>query len=150
MYHFIVKRKLERAFKDINAGRFDRIVAQFAPQHRHAMYGRHALAGERVTLQSTARWYERLKRLLPSLRFQIAAISVSGWPWDTRAMVEWTDTFMLPDGERGSNQGVHSLRLSWGRITSLAVHCDTAKLEGYCARLAQLGVSEATASPICD
>ena len=60
MYHAIVRRKLRRAFDDINAGRYDGIVAQFAPRHRHAMAGEHALAGERHTPASTARWYERL------------------------------------------------------------------------------------------
>ena len=33
MYHAIVRHMLRRAFADINAGRYDGIVAQFAPQH---------------------------------------------------------------------------------------------------------------------
>ena len=54
MYHFIVKQKLRRAFRDINAGRYERIVPQFAQKHRHTMYGNHALAGERTMISSTA------------------------------------------------------------------------------------------------
>ena len=148
MYHFIVKQKLRRAFADINAARYERIVPQFATSHRHVMYGEHALGGERHTIKSTAAWYARLQRLLPNLRFDMQAIAVTGWPWNTTAMVSWNDHFTLPDGSAGSNQGVHVFGLAWGRVTALAVHCDTAKFQRYCARIAQLGQAEATTAPI--
>lgn len=150
MYHFIVKQKLRCAFSDINAGRYDRIVPQFATKHRHAMYGNHALAGERTTVASTALWYARLQRLFPDLHFNVQAIAVTGWPWNTVAMVTWNDRFALPDGTPGSNQGVHVFGLAWGRVTSLAVHCDTAKFEGYCRQMAETGREEAIAVPITD
>ena len=150
MYHFIVKQKLHRAFADINAGRFDRIVSQFADHHRHLMHGNHALGGERRSIASTTRWYARLQRLLPDLRFDVQAVAVTGWPWNTIAMVSWNDHFTLPDGSAGSNQGVHVFHLVWGRVTSLAVHCDTAKFEGFCVRMAALGLAEAVSSPIID
>ncbi len=150
MYHFIVRQKLRRAFQEINAGDYQNIVAQFSLEHRHAMFGRHALAGERTSMDSTTRWYARLQRLLPDLKFQIGAIVVAGWPWDTCAVVTWHDTFTLPDGQPASNRGVHVFRLAWGKVRSLEVHCDTAKLEEYCARMAELGIAEAAAAPICD
>lgn len=150
MYHFIVKQKLRRAFADINAGRYERIVPQFAAQHRHIMYGEHALAGQRHTLASTRAWYERLQRLLPDLRFDVHAIAVTGWPWNTTAMVSWKDHFTLPDGSAAGNQGVHVFTLAWGRVTSLAVHCDTAKLAGYCESIKVGGCPEAAAPPITD
>jgi ketosteroid isomerase-like protein len=150
MYHFVVRQKLRRSFRDINSGRYANIVAQFAQRHRHVMFGRHALAGERSTVASTREWYGRLQRLLPDLRFEIQSIAVSGWPWDTRALVSWTDSFTLPDGSPGNNQGVHELRLAWGKVVSLEVHCDTARLEGYCERMQALGRAEAGAAPISD
>jgi ketosteroid isomerase-like protein len=150
VYHFIVKQKLRRAFANINAGRYEHILPQFAASHRHVMFGDHALGGERCTLASTTKWYARLQRLLPDLRFNIQAIAVTGWPWHTVAMVAWTDAFTLPDGSAGNNQGVHVFTLVWGRVTSLAVHCDTEKLAGYCAEIALMGVSEATAAAISD
>jgi hypothetical protein len=91
-----------------------------------------------------------LQRLLPDLRFEIHSMAVAGWPWDTRALVSWSDSFTLPDGTPGSNQGVHELRLAWGKVVSLEVHCDTAKLEDYCARMQALGLAEAGAAPISD
>ncbi len=150
MYHFIVKQKLRRAFRDINAGRYERILPQFGAKHRHIMYGEHALGGERNTLASTTQWYARLQRLLPDLCFNLQAVAVTGWPWNTVATVTWNDRFTLPDGSPGSNQGVHVFGLAWGRVTSLAVHCDTGKFEGYCQRMAETGREEAIAAPITD
>jgi ketosteroid isomerase-like protein len=150
MYHAIVRRQLRRAFEDINAGRYDGIVGRFAPAHRHAMAGRHPLAGERRTPASTARWYERLQRLLPGLAFEIRSIVVGGTPWRTHAAVAWDDRFMLPDGTVGSNSGVHEFELAWGRIRSLVIHCDTERLHDYCRRIAAAGVAEASAAPITD
>ncbi len=150
MYHAIVRRKLRRAFADINAGRYDGIVAQFAPQHRHAMAGRHALAGDRRSVASTARWYERLQRLLPGLQFDVRAIVVGGMPWHTTAAVSWDDRFALPDGTQGSNTGVHEFELRWGRVSSLVIHCDSQRLQQYCEHLVACGVAEAGAEPITD
>ena len=150
MYHHVVRRQVQRAFHEINAGRYQPVVAQFAAQHRHAMFGQHALGGERNTLGSTRDWYARLQRLLPDLRFELQSIAVSGWPWDTRALVSWKDSFSLPDGSRGSNQGVHELRLAWGKLVCLEVHCDTARLQSYCERMQALGLAEAGAAPIAD
>ncbi len=150
MYHFIAKQKLRRTFSHINNGRYDRIVPQFATKHCHVMYGNHALAGERTTIPSTTQWYARLQRLLPDLRFNVQAVAVTGWPWNTVAAVTRTDQFTLPDGAVASNQGVHVFGLAWGRVSSLVAHCDTAKLEAYCRRLAETGSEEAAAAPIAD
>jgi ketosteroid isomerase-like protein len=150
MYHAIVRAKLRRAFRQINAGRYDPIVAQFAEPHVHVMHGEHAMSGERRSIASTARWYARLQRLMPDLRFEIEHIAVAGWPWRTVAFVAWTDQFTLPDGTRTANQGVHVFGLRWGKVHSLAVHCDTARLEGLLRRAAALGLGEAIAPPIDD
>ena len=150
MYHFFVRRKLRLAFADINEGRYAGIVDAFAEPLVHVMHGHHALAGERRTLAAIDQWYARLQRLLPDLHFRIHAVISSGWPWATRATVSWTDEFTLPDGTRGTNQGVHEFLLRWGKVRALAVHCDTARLEGYCQYMAATGRIEALASPITD
>lgn len=150
MYHYVVRRKLRRAFRDINDGAWARILPQFAVVHRHVMFGEHALAGERHTLVATTRWYERLARVLPGLQFDVGAIAVTGWPWHTRATVTWKDRFRLPDGSLGSNQGVHEFELRWGRVHVMQVHCDTERLARYCKRIAAEGLTEAVAAPIED
>lgn len=150
MYHLIVRRRLMAAFAALNAGHLDAIPAQFASTHRHRMVGEHALGGERRDRAATARWYARLQRLLPGLRFDVNGIWVSGWPWRTRAVVAWQDRFRLPGGREGSNLGMHEFELRWGRVTALTVHCDTARLRGYLAELAAAGQPEALAPPITD
>ena len=150
MYHFLVRRKLRAAFRDISMGSYGRVLSLFASEHRHVMYGRHALAGERHTKESTAQWYSRLGRVLPGLQFDVRSIAVTGWPWRTTATVAWKQRFRLPDGTYGYNQGVHEFELRWGRVHVMKVHCDTARLEAYCRRLVADGVAEAGAEPIVD
>ncbi len=147
MYHRIVKRRLRRAFEDINAGRYDRIVPQFAPAHRHAFLGEHALGGTRRGLEATRAWYGRLARVFPDLRFDVRSIAVAGGPWDTVAMIEWIDNFTV-NGTPAGNQGVHVFRLRWGRVVELSVYCDTAKLRRYLEEKAAGGLAEAIAPPI--
>jgi ketosteroid isomerase-like protein len=149
MFHAIMRAKLRGAFRDIDAGRYDRIVPQFAARHEHVFGGEHALAGTRRSVEATGRWYERLARVFPDLRFEITSIVVSGWPWDTRAAVEWRDHFTV-DGAPRSNEGVHMFRFAWGRVTSLHVYCDTQKLAAVLAAKAEGGVGEAVAAPIVD
>lgn len=148
MYHAIVRCKLLNAFAELNAGRYDAIPAQFAAAHRHCMVGEHALGGERRDLEATTRWYGRLQRLLPGLRFEVDGVWVSGWPWRTRAVISWRDRFQLPGGREGSNVGMHEFELRWGRVSALTVHCDTARLAGYLAEVAAAGQPEALAEPI--
>jgi len=147
VYHRIVKRRLRRAFGDINAGRYERIVPQFAPAHRHVFFGEHALGGTRRHLEATGAWYERLARVFPDLHFEVRDIVVAGWPWRTVAVVEWVDRFAV-NGVPGGNQGVHVFRLRWGRVVELSVYCDTDKLRRYLEAKAADGLIEAIAPPI--
>lgn len=150
MYHWIVKRKLERAFDAIARGDYASIVAQFAPTHVHVFHGDHALGGARSKLATTRTWYARLARVFPDLAFEIRSIAVEGFPWRTRAIVEWRDRFTLPDGAPGSNQGIHVFERAWGKVRSLEIHCDTARLGRYLETMSALGVAEAAMPPIVD
>lgn len=150
MYHFVVRQRLRGAFAELNAGRYDGIASQFARQHSHRMVGQHALGGERRSLAATQAWYARLQRLLPGLRFELDGIWVSGWPWRTRAVVAWRDSFRLPGGRQGSNCGMHEFELRWGHVSALTVHCDTARLSHYLAEVAAAGQPEALEAPITD
>jgi ketosteroid isomerase-like protein len=149
MYHFIIRTQVRRAFAAVNAGAYSKLIPQFAREHEHWVAGQHALGGRRRTVSGTRRWYDRLAEIFPGLQFQLRNITVSGWPWNTTAMVEWTDCFPLgSNGEQGSNEGVHVLQFRWGRVVRLSVYCDTQKLAGYCAVLSERGVAAAAAQPI--
>ena len=150
MYHAIVERKLRRAFEALNHGDHGPVLAAFSPQAEHVFHGEHALAGARHGIHNIEPWYARLKAVLPDLHFDIDSVLVRGTPWNTAALVEWRDHFHLRDGNRGSNQGVHALRLKWGRVTSLRVYCDTQVLAQMLRRQCELGVPEAGLAPLGD
>lgn len=87
---------------------------------------------------------------MPDLNFVINKIAISGTPRKTIAMLEWTDTLSDPSGKKYSNEGVHVITISWGKVTSLQVFCDTKYLLGYFDALKQLGIDEASSKPIND
>lgn len=148
MYHAIVKRKMRDSFDQINKGNYAAIVRQFAPTAEHWFSGSHALAGRRGDVQQIQEWYDRLAEIFPDLRFQITKLVVGGWPWDTSALIEWVDFIGDREGAAFSNQGVHVIRLKWGKVTELHVYCDTQLLAAICERLGSQGVSVAVEEPI--
>lgn len=149
MYHAIVRHKLRQTFEQINAGNYEGILRQFSPDLQHWFSGSgHALAGQRDNLQITTDWYKRLARIFPDLRFELKKVVVSGWPWHTLAAVEWVDHFSSPDGQSFSNEGVHFLKLKWGRVTELHIYCDTERLARICQTLGQQGRTEALELPL--
>ena len=150
IYASIVERKLRAAFAALNRGDHAPILASFGAPVEHAFFGRHALGGARRSMAGIEPWYRRLKRIFPDLRFDIDAVVVRGAPWNTVALVEWRDHFTLPDGSRRGNQGVHALRLRWGKVVSLRVYCDTQLLERVLDDIASQGVGDAALAPITD
>jgi ketosteroid isomerase-like protein len=150
IYRAIVERKLRHAFAALNRGDYQPVLAAFAPSAEHTFYGEHALGGSRHTPVGVQRWYARLRTLFPDLHFDLDSVIVRGWPWATVAVVEWRDQFALRDGQRRGNQGVHVLRLRWGRVTSLRIHCDTQRLAGILQALQAQGVADAGMAPIAD
>ena len=118
IYRRIVEHQLRSAFEALNRGDHGPVLGAFGTPVEHVFFGRHALAGSRHAMASIVPWYQRLKALFPDLQFEIRAVAVRGMPWNTTALVEWRDRFTMPDGTRRGNQGVHALRLKWGRVVS--------------------------------
>ncbi|NLY08313.1 MAG: SnoaL-like domain-containing protein [Tissierellia bacterium] len=150
MYHAIVKRNLINSFAALNNGDYDFVTKQFNKDGvSHWFSGEnHPLSGLRRTHSSILLWYERLARLMPDLNFQIEKVAVSGFPWHTVAMLEWTDTLTDRRGNAYSNRGVHVITISWGKVMPLEVFCDTEYLKGYFKALQEQNVEEASAPPI--
>lgn len=71
-------------------------------------------------------------------------------PWDTTAVVEWRDSATLADGTRYVNDGVHVVRIRWGRVVSLHAYLDTEVFANACRTMAAAGISEASSVPIED
>jgi ketosteroid isomerase-like protein len=151
MYHAIVASRVRALFDAVNGGDAEPVLRAFAPRFEHAFLGEsHALSGARHSLAATRRWYARLYRLLPDIRFDLGRITVSGVPWNTLVLAEWTETNSGTDGVRTSNRGVHVLHLRWGRATQLVICPDTVGLKATLDRLAGAGNAEAHAAPIED
>lgn len=150
MYHAIVRRRITAMFDAINRGDAGPVVNGFAARSEHVMLGRHALAGRRVSRDLTAAWYARLYRLLPDITFTLHRIEVRGWPWNTLATVEWSETNSGTDGVRTHATGVHVAEIRWGRMTRLLILPDTVALVATLDRLAAAGNAEAAAAPIED
>ena len=149
MYHAIVRRNLRATFDNINKGTYAPIVRQFAATDvEHWFSGSSTLSGRRDDSKQIQEWYDRLSSVFPDLRFQINELIVSGWPWNTIAVVEWVDFVSDLEGNQYSNQGVHVIRLKWGRVTELHVYCDTELLSRICRTLGAQGNAAAVAPPI--
>jgi ketosteroid isomerase-like protein len=150
MYHAVVRRRLKQLFDAVNHGDAEPVLRQFAGRFEHSFLGDTALGGSRRTLATTRRWYERLYRLLPDIRFDLGKIAVSGGPWNTIAVIAWEETNSGTDNVRTSNRGIHVVHLRWGRATRLIICPDTAGLKGTLDRLYAAGNLEALAAPIVD
>jgi ketosteroid isomerase-like protein len=150
IYRSIVERQLRRAFESLNRGDHSPVLAAFGAPVEHVFFGDHALGGSRHSMHSIAPWYQRLKTVFPDLHFDIQSVAVRGMPWNTVALVEWRDRFTLRDGTRRGNQGVHVLRLKWGKVVSLRVYCDTQVLASVLRDLQEQGVADAGMPPIDD
>lgn len=147
MYKTIVARRTRRVFEALNRGDARPLLDGLADPAHHEMTGEHALGGSRNTVPAIAEWYARLLRLLPDLRFDVTAVRVSGAPWATTVVVDWTDSAR---GGRYSNAGVNTIGLRWGKVRSIAIDCDADRLAGVLRELAEEGVAEAAAPPVTD
>jgi ketosteroid isomerase-like protein len=148
MYRRIVRAKLLTVFKGLNSGSIDAVTNEFAKNAEHYFVGTHSLSGLRSNPEAIRRWYERLLRLLPDIRFDIRAIHIEGPPWRTLAVIEWTETNSGTDGVRTSNEGTNIVRIQWGRVTSVRIYTDTDVLQRTLDRIAAKGTPEAHATPI--
>jgi ketosteroid isomerase-like protein len=148
MYHLIVKRRIAQLFAAINAGDAGPVIDGFAHNFEHYFVGDHAFGGARRTKEATRAWYERLYRLLPDIHFTLKDVAVAGPPWNTIAYVRWREANSGTDGVRAEADGIHIVRLAWGKMTFLGIYPDTVALKATLDRLASKGFAEAHAAPI--
>lgn len=147
MYKTIVRRRTAAVFEALNRRDSSVLLSGLGEGPQHVMYGTHALGGARNQKETVAAWYERLLRLLPDLTFHVDAITVAGWPWATRVVVEWRDEAL---GGAYRNQGVNVIELAWGKVRAIRIHCDTEAMAAALAGLAAQGTDEAQAPALVD
>ncbi|RYF52593.1 MAG: nuclear transport factor 2 family protein [Cytophagaceae bacterium] len=150
MYHRIVKQIVHQNFERLSQGDYESMLKGMSPSITHTFSGQHTLGGTRHSVPAMREWFARLFRLFPGLNFEIRSVAVSGWPWMTTIAVEWTDRATPADGSAYVNEGMHLIKMRWGKVVYLRAYLDTAVLITMCERLAAYGLSEAVAAPIED
>lgn len=150
MYAFLVRKTVEQAFESLNRGDYESVLKGVSPSITHTFSGAHALGGTRHSIEAMRQWFQRLYMLSPQLSFTIKNIAVNGFPWDTTIAVEWVDSAKPADGSEYVNEGVHIIKMQWGKVVYLHAYLDTQLTEALCQRLAAYGLLEASAPPIED
>jgi ketosteroid isomerase-like protein len=150
MYHTIVKKLALRSFEHLNQGNYEAVLKNVSPTLVHTFSGQHALGGTRHSKDAMREWFKRLFRLSPGLHFQIRHVAVSGMPWNTVVAVEWIDRATPADGSAYVNEGVHIIKMRWGKVVYLHAYLDTQRTIDMCERLATYGMPAALAAPIED
>jgi ketosteroid isomerase-like protein len=149
VYRSFVARRIRRTFLgDLSRGEWRAVVARTAPGVVHSFPGEGALAGTRSSREALERWFARLFRLFPVLRFEVHEVAVSGWPWRTTVAVRWRDWGEAADGEPYENWGCETFEIRWGRATRIDQYLDTKVIHDSLARMAARGIGEASAAPI--
>jgi ketosteroid isomerase-like protein len=149
LYSHFVEKSIRQSFDHINNHRWDDALKAVAPRVHHRVSGAHALGGERHDKESLRRLFERLGRVLPTLRLTVNNVRVKGWPWRTTVFAQWDGAATLLDGD-GSyiNRGLHVFTLRWGRVQALEEFQDSQAAARGLAAQAAAGLTEASAGPI--
>ncbi|MEV4537783.1 nuclear transport factor 2 family protein [Asanoa sp. NPDC049518] len=150
MYRRIVASKVRSVFDEINKGNYEPMLASLAPEFSYRFYGSHALSGERRTVEAMRLWWERVFRLMPQARFELAEIIVAGGPRFTRIATVANVSGPLPDGTGYENTVIQILHMRWGKITKIRTLEDTVTLQRALDTVAAAGNAEAHAAPITD
>ena len=150
MYAFLVRQKVKQVFEFLNQGDYESVLKQVSPLITHTFSGNHALGGTRHSIEAMRKWFQRLYNLSPQLNFTIKNIAISGYPWNTTVAVEWIDSARPADDSEYVNEGVHIIKMRWGKVVYLHAYLDTQLTKALCDRLADYGIEEASAPPIED
>jgi len=148
MYHYIVKKLVKKSFGLVNERRFTELTKGMALNVKHSFAGDHAMGGVRHDVAAVKSWLERLARVTPNLFITVTNISVKGLPNNTLAIVRWTATATLENGDSYLNKGVHFITLKWGKVTELDVYEDTLVVYNGLEKQYQSGILEAKAPQI--
>ena len=148
VYQMIVRKKVTAVFERLNQGDYEYALSGVGGTIHHRFAGEHCLGGERTSVTTMRLWFQRLFRMFPNLHFEMHSIAVSGAPWDTTVVVEWTDRATPADGTEYVNTGAHVIRMRWGRVVSIHAYLDTQVLMDTLNRMALSGIEEAHAPPI--
>jgi ketosteroid isomerase-like protein len=150
MYAFLVERRLRAIFAHLGRGETAPMLDGLAPRFEYRFEGDSPIAGRRNSRASMTRWWQRLYRLFPGLRFEVREVAVVGPPWNTRIHVV-LDVVVphQPDGPY-RNIVMQFMRMRWGKIHHVHTLEDTQRCARYLDWAAAQGRAETHAEPITD
>jgi ketosteroid isomerase-like protein len=148
-YHYFVKNKVKKSFQLVNEHQYDELLKSVSNKTlEHSFAGDHALGGKRHDKESFKKWLVRLGTVLPDLKIEITDIQVKGNLFKTMAIVRWTATCTLLNGEPYVNHGVHFITLKWGKLVKIDVYEDTKTVSHGLEVQFESGIKEAKAPKI--
>lgn len=140
MYHTFVRRQIRGAYRLINAGQFDRLVAQFESDALFEFPGEHALGGQFRGPDAVHVLFTEVRRLFPDFRLEPRRIIVEGGPRQTHVATWFGVSGTFPDGTPYRNEGAQLLELRRGRVHEDRLFEDTKIIIDSLDRLQALGM----------
>jgi ketosteroid isomerase-like protein len=128
MYHWIVRRSIPAIFRQLTTGRLWLVRIVFHPSAEFVFPGRHSYAANYADRDAIAAWLARFAALKPD--YVVDDVIVNGPPWRTRIAVRFHDAI----GDDYRNEGMHYIRMRWGRVTHERVFIDTQTIEAWESR----------------
>ena len=143
MYKLIVKKTVSNNFKALSKGNFQALLDTVSDNVEHHFLGDSSIGGYRKGKEKLQQWFERVFRLFPSLLFDVKNIIVTGMPWNTVAVVEWSAGVTPLKGDPYINTGVHIIRLKWGKAVKISAYENADLVAKACRVMLDKGVAEA-------
>lgn len=149
IYHNVVKKLVKNNFKAIEEHNPEEIMAGVSEKTLiHTFAGDNSLSGTRHDKDSLLKWFKRVNRVLPELKFDITDIQVIGSPLNTLVIARWTATCNLLNGAPYENKGVHFITLKFGKAVMFDVYENTKVVSDGLEVQFNAGIEEAKAPKI--
>ena len=148
MYKLIVKKIVLNNFLALSKGDFQPLLDTVSDNVEHHFLGDSSIGGYRKGKDKLQSWFERVFRLFPSLLFDVQNIIVSGMPWNTVVVIEWSAVVTPVKGKVYTNTGVHIIRLKWGKAIQISAYENADLVARACQIMIDEGVEEAGAAQI--
>ena len=135
MYRWIVGRIARHLIGQVVAGRPETALRMAAPDLRFLFPGDSSFAADYHDRDSFAEWVRRFAALRPE--YTVEDVIVTGPPWNTRVAMRFHDRI----GADYENDGMHYLKMRWGKLTHDQVFLDTNAVAAWEARHPELAAS---------
>ena len=143
MYQSIVQSIIKKNFKSLSIGNYEDLLNTVSNDVIHSFLGNSAIGGQRQSKEKLRHWFERVYRLFPKLDFSVLNIIVSGFPWKTHVVVEWSANVTPIVGDTYINTGVHIIILKWGKAVKITAYENSELVAIACDKMVSAGITEA-------